>query len=40
MEAAGQAVLLVVDDFHELEGSESEQCLASLIESRRAACES
>ena len=31
--AAGQLVLLVVDDFHELEGSESEQCLASLIES-------
>ena len=31
--AAGQAVLLVVDDFHELEGSASEQCLASLIES-------
>ena len=31
--AAGQPVLLVVDDFHELEGSESEQCLASLIES-------
>ena len=29
----GQTVLLVVDDFHELEGSESEQCLASLIES-------
>ncbi len=33
LEAAGQAVLLVVDDFHELEGSESEHCLASLIES-------
>jgi len=33
VEAAGQAVLLVVDDFHELEGSESEHCLASLIES-------
>jgi DNA-binding SARP family transcriptional activator len=31
--AAGQMVLLVVDDFHELEGSESEQCLAGLIES-------
>ena len=29
----GQTVLLVVDDFHELEGSESEQSLASLIES-------
>jgi hypothetical protein len=33
VEAARQMVLLVVDDFHELEGSESEQCLASLIES-------
>lgn len=31
--AAGRPVLLVVDDFHELEGSESEQYLASLIES-------
>lgn len=31
--AARQMLLLVVDDFHELEGSESEQCLASLIES-------
>jgi DNA-binding SARP family transcriptional activator len=33
VEAARQTVLLVVDDFHELEGSESEQYLASLIES-------
>jgi DNA-binding SARP family transcriptional activator len=33
LEAARQNVLLVVDDFHELEGSESEQCIASLIES-------
>ena len=33
VEAARQIVLLVVDDFHELEGSESEQCLARLIES-------
>ena len=33
VEAAGQAILLVVDDLHELEGSEAEQCLASLIES-------
>ena len=33
MAAARQMVLLVVDDFHELEGSESEQCLASMIES-------
>jgi DNA-binding SARP family transcriptional activator len=33
VEAARETVLLVVDDFHELEGSESEQCLASLIES-------
>ncbi len=32
VEAARQMVLLVVDDFHELEGSASEQCLASLIE--------
>ena len=31
--ACGQLALLVVDDFHELEGSESEQYLASLIES-------
>ena len=31
--AAGQVALLVVDDFHELEGSESEQYLASLVES-------
>lgn len=31
--AARQVTLLVVDDFHELEGSESEQYLASLIES-------
>lgn len=31
--AASQVVLLVVDDFHELEGSQSEQCLADLIES-------
>jgi len=30
--AARQKILLVVDDFHELEGTESEQCLASLIE--------
>jgi len=33
MEKARQMVLLAVDDFHELAGSESEQCLASLIES-------
>ena len=33
VEAARQMVLLVVDDFHELDGSQSEQCLASLIES-------
>lgn len=32
-EAARQLTLLVVDDFHELEGSEAEQHLASLIES-------
>ncbi|HEY7324208.1 MAG TPA: hypothetical protein VH520_05220, partial [Streptosporangiaceae bacterium] len=33
VEAAGQTILLVVDDLHELESSESEQCLASVIES-------
>jgi DNA-binding SARP family transcriptional activator len=33
VEAAGRMVLLVVDDFHELDGSQSEQCLASVIES-------
>jgi DNA-binding SARP family transcriptional activator len=31
--AAGRSILLVVDDLHELEGSESEQCLANVIES-------
>jgi len=31
--ASDQLMLLVVDDFHELEGSESEQYLASLVES-------
>ena len=31
--ASGRMILLVVDDFHELDGSESEQCLAGLIES-------
>ena len=31
--AARQVTLLVVDDFHELEGSESEQYLAGLVES-------
>jgi DNA-binding SARP family transcriptional activator len=33
VQGASQVLLLVVDDFHELEGSESEQCLADLIES-------
>lgn len=32
IQAGRQMVLLVVDDFHELEGSQSEQCLADLIE--------